>query len=68
MRDSFSNILCSKCRYFYPDILLETMQNLLKTILFALIALVFIGCHTTRCFAEEMMGFQLIPCFLYELQ
>lgn len=61
LSNSFSNFVCAKHCLVYSDVLLETMRNLQKTILFAFIAIVFIGCPATRCFAEEMVGFQLIP-------
>ena len=47
LSDSFSNFVCAKHCFVYSDVFLETMRNLLKTILFAFIALAFIGCHTT---------------------
>ena len=54
MRDSFSNFVCVKRRLAYSNVLLETMQNLLKTILFAFIAFVFIGCDTTPRDARQV--------------
>ena len=54
LSDSFSNFVCAKHCLVYSDVLLETMRNLLKTILFAFIAIFFIGCHTTPRDARQV--------------